>query len=272
MLYDQAKRDVFSSGTSSPNQDYHDNKMQDTPVNAPSVTTIVLLQVQASMIQVISKLKVHNKGIQNVVQVPIRWGLLFGLLVVDNVARALQVDQEMAFIQHSEHSDERTITEEDDDVLSVEDLSIATVPTPQRSQSATTHRYHQPRPMASMSSSPPSSPLFVIRPPLVSQSSDGLRVRLRKSSSPPILSNIQQRPLVGRTGHVRSLSNNDGRLLPKVANKPLPTVRRVIAQRDLSSVPSSPNGLRRKVSLHDLNAEQPIKRSQQTSSSKVNNH
>ncbi|CAO3597985.1 unnamed protein product [Absidia cylindrospora] len=326
MLYDQAKKDIFcnsSPPTSQQKQHSHHYKGDqdgNAPINAPSVTTIVLLQVQASMIQVISKLKAQKKGITTVVHVPIRWGLLFGLLVVDNVARALQVDQEMACLQHSDEQticDANTVTEEDDllddggSLTSTDDLSVGMSyqqpasyqkqqPVLQRSQSATTantkqsqhYQYfsslYQHGLTTSVSSSPPSSPLLAIRPPMVSQSSEGLRVRLRKTSSPPALTNgrpilspaQQQRAIIGRGpggGHVRSLSNNlhdvgSARLVSKSAStttsstKPSPTVRRITAQRDLgvASPPlASPNGLRRQASLHDLNAsEKPTKRTQ----------
>ncbi|ORZ18882.1 hypothetical protein BCR42DRAFT_450015 [Absidia repens] len=327
MLYDQAKKDIFcnsSPPTSQQKQHSHHYKGDqdgNAPINAPSVTTIVLLQVQASMIQVISKLKAQKKGITTVVHVPIRWGLLFGLLVVDNVARALQVDQEMACLQHSDEQticDANTITEEDDvlddgSLTSTDDLSVGMSyqqpasyhhqqqPVLQRSQSATTantkqsqhYQYssslYQHGLTTSVSSSPPSSPLLAIRPPMVSQSSEGLRVRPRKTSSPaltngrPILSPAQQqRAIIGRGpggGHVRSLSNNlhdivSARPVSRSTStntststtKPSPTVRRITAQRELgvaSPPPASSNGLRRQASLHDLNAsEKPTKRTQ----------
>lgn len=288
MLYDQAKRDIFSSPSptvahhnplphshdSSSNPNNKADQDANAPVHAPSVTTIVLLQVQASMIQVISKLKTQKKGITTVVQVPIRWGLLFGLLVVDNVARALQVDQEMACLQHSDeqtNSDGNTVTEEEEideggSLTYVEDLTIGGAsyqhnhhhhhthhqtasypPLPQRSQSATTanskhyHNYpfslnHQPSLSASVSASLPTSPLLAIRPPMVSQSSEGLRVRLRKVSSPPVLTN--GRPVLSNLQSQRApaSSNNlhDTTRSAKSSTKPLPTVRRITAQRDLA--------------------------------------
>jgi hypothetical protein len=289
MLYDQAKRDIFSSPSPTvaqhkPLPHSHDssnipnNKADqdaNAPVHAPSVTTIVLLQVQASMIQVISKLKTQKKGITTAVQVPIRWGLLFGLLVVDNVARALQVDQEMACLQHSDeqtNSDGNTVTEEEDideggSLTYVEDLMIGGAsyqhnhhhhhhthhqtasypPLPQRSQSATTantkhyHNYpfslgHQPSLSTSVSSSLPTSPLLAIRPPMVSQSSEGLRVRLRKVSSPPVMTN--DRPVLSNLQPQRvSVSSNnlhDTTRSGTSSTRPLPTVRRITAQRDLA--------------------------------------
>jgi hypothetical protein len=232
------------------------------------------------MIQVISKLKTQKKGLTTVVQVPIRWGLLFGLLVVDNVARALQVDQEMACLQHSDeqtNSDGNTVTEEEDideggSLTLVEGLTIGGAsyqhnhhhqpafwpPLPQRSQSATTantkhyNNYpfslnHQPSLSTSVSSSLPTSPLLAIRPPMVSQSSEGLRVRLRKVSSPPVLTN--GRPALSSLQSQRAASqtssNNDTTTRSaKSSNKPLPTVRRITAQRDLAV--ASPPGKKEK--------------------------
>ncbi|KAI8328912.1 hypothetical protein BC941DRAFT_457557 [Chlamydoabsidia padenii] len=291
MLYDQAKKDIFY-GPSSPSTHHklqshsqhsygnHSNKAdQDAngPVHTPSVTTIVLLQVQVSMIQVIARLKKQKKGITTVVRAPIRWGLFLGLMVVDNVARALQVDQEMAYLQQSDeqtNSDGNAATEEDDagSLASMEDLSVggAYPPLPQRSQSATTantkyNHYsssHLPGLSASVSSSIPSSPLMAIHPPMVSQSSEGLRVRPRKISLPtvmtnerPILSNVQQRRLITDLGDGQQVSQDPPKSL-KSSNKASPTVRRVNAQRDLASTssPATQNGLRRQTSQHDLNA------------------
>ncbi|ORX47139.1 hypothetical protein DM01DRAFT_1385912 [Hesseltinella vesiculosa] len=272
MLYEHTKRDVFCQETQLIHGDVGTQPGHDGAV--PSVTTIVLLQVQASMIQVISRLHQSKEHIPQMVQVPLRWGLLLGLVVVDNVARAMHVDQEMVTVRGNMEDQSTVYTSDDqqeDDTpptfssLYQRGASAITAPahslqhTPRvstsasvlptrRSSSMTSAPMHQDLviPQRSQSTSflssySPSSPLLAVQPPLVSQSSQGLRVRLRKTSSPPNL----QRPIIYASGQspvpsvrARAVSNQ---LFHSSASPTLKrqssTVRRVTARRNLTDEP-----------------------------------
>ncbi|KAI8393713.1 uncharacterized protein BYT42DRAFT_640847 [Radiomyces spectabilis] len=94
-LYDYAKKDVFPSSDGSSCQSSRNAR-------TPSFTTIFLLQAQASMIQFISRLgsKVSTHTILpvRITQKALRWALLVGLLVFDNVAYLLKVEEEISAI------------------------------------------------------------------------------------------------------------------------------------------------------------------------------
>ncbi|KAI8339379.1 hypothetical protein BC941DRAFT_511747 [Chlamydoabsidia padenii] len=60
--------------------------------SAPPVTTTVLLQAQASMIQMVSRLKTKESEMTPMIRAPIRWGLLFGMLVVDGMGYVLRLE------------------------------------------------------------------------------------------------------------------------------------------------------------------------------------
>lgn len=271
MLYEQVKKDIFSHNELVMNN--HNNHNDN--IHPPSVTTTVLLQVQASMIQVISKLHGDNKKpIQSMVKLPLRWGLLVGLLVVDNVARVLHVDEEMANLQQqSDHPPQQqqtntnfsSLSSSDDDNDSTTSSILdnhrhtqfnnnnipqksysSTIP---KSSSSTLHIYPSTS-TGSLSTSSPSSPLLAAPPlPILLKSSDGLRVRSRKISSPPVLNNQQKQQSTTTTFssqpkingvRQRSISNNlhdGGNRLQQQQH----TVRRVNAQRELKVI--SPSGI-----------------------------
>ncbi|OBZ83674.1 hypothetical protein A0J61_08276 [Choanephora cucurbitarum] len=79
-LYDRARQDLFDT-----THDHH-------TTTVPSITTICLLQIQANIIQVLAYLPHHDKA---VLKQCLRWILLITLLLLDNLARILNVDQEM---------------------------------------------------------------------------------------------------------------------------------------------------------------------------------
>ncbi|KAI8073378.1 hypothetical protein BC940DRAFT_291181 [Gongronella butleri] len=301
MLYEQTKRDVFYPGGAvhlgGGPRDGHSN--DDGP--SPSVTTIVLLQVQASMIQAISHLHKTKSQIPQVVQTPLRWGLLFGLVVVDNVARALHVEQEMnnvcpdhSTVSSDDHAEspilstssssvtidtkvvqsplyQRATNQQPHLVSSLNDSADSTRVSlhtpPKQSSSTSLLPAHRSQSMTSSPMAPPAvimpqrsqstsflgsykdaatpltSPLLAIQPPLVSHSAQGLRVRLRKTSSPPAFHNRLAQP--SRTppaayARTRSVSNqlhdhaNNTNNTTKFLKRQPSTVRRVTARRNLA--------------------------------------
>ncbi|CAO3618812.1 unnamed protein product [Cunninghamella echinulata] len=274
MLYEQVKKDIFSHNELVMNN--HNNHNDN--IHPPSVTTIVLLQVQASMIQVISKLHGDNKKpIQSMVKLPLRWGLLVGLLVVDNVARVLHVDEEMANLQQqSDHPSQQqqpntnptsSFSSSDDDNESTTSSILdnhrhtqfnnnnipqksysSTIPK-SSSSSSTLHIYPSTS-TGSLSTTSPSSPLLAAPPlPILLKSSDGLRVRSRKISSPPVLNNQQkqQSTTTTTTTTFSSQPKINGVRQRSISNNlhdggnrlQQHTVRRVNAQRELKVISPS---------------------------------
>lgn len=127
-LYQQAGNDVFHHDTKALDQLRQTRLMfenaaaaEPAPVRHPSITATLLLQIQATLIQIITALPTaFNKLLPNKPQNPtifdlpvivfadvlsmvcspaqqlVRWMLLFAALVLDNVSRILRVDEEMA--------------------------------------------------------------------------------------------------------------------------------------------------------------------------------
>ncbi|KAG0174752.1 hypothetical protein DFQ28_002394 [Apophysomyces sp. BC1034] len=113
VLYDRAKSDLFVQRNNHAFLDgppYNDTK----PVYPPSITTIFLLQLQASIIQAISALPPRTAGaarrffVVSLAQQALRWALILGLFVLDNVAHVLNVDNEMADIKQRQQEDEQS--------------------------------------------------------------------------------------------------------------------------------------------------------------------
>ncbi|KAF7727323.1 hypothetical protein EC973_007632 [Apophysomyces ossiformis] len=131
VLYDRAKSDLFVQNHHRAFIDgapYDDTK----PVYRPSITTIFLLQVQASIIQAISALPPKHAGaarrflVVALAQQVLRWALLFSLLVLDNVAHILNVEGEMADVKEkNRNSEERHYNRQ-------RDLHLQNHPSPQR--------------------------------------------------------------------------------------------------------------------------------------------
>ncbi|CAO3616790.1 unnamed protein product [Cunninghamella blakesleeana] len=309
MLYEQVKKDIFSANSTNHHHSNNNTELSlshhHESIQAPSVTTIVLLQVQASMVQVISKLRSENKKpIRNMVKLPLRWGFLVGLLVVDNVARVLHVDQEMAYIQQlneKNHQDASSTTTSDDDDTPIDDNESLDnhrhtqfiIPTKSKSSTIPLSSSYQQRnlyPMKSSSSDLLSKSPHLAPPPLpvLLKSSNGLRVRSRKTSSPAALltqssatvpttpTTLHNNPSSQRQSYVRqrSISNNihDGSNRIKQQQTDLnnkmkqQTVRRVNTQRELKiispsvSSSTSSNVIRRQTSFNNLN-DKKVKRS-----------
>ncbi|KAI8327774.1 hypothetical protein EDC96DRAFT_531346 [Choanephora cucurbitarum] len=103
-LYDRARQDLFDT-------------THEHITTVPSITTICLLQIQANIIQVLAYLPHHDKA---VLKQCLRWILLITLLLLDNLARILNVDQEMKDLKKKKQNRRQPETNEehrlDDDV------------------------------------------------------------------------------------------------------------------------------------------------------------
>ncbi|ORY98948.1 hypothetical protein BCR43DRAFT_488465 [Syncephalastrum racemosum] len=109
-LYDVARADVFSDGARAHVRRVRalieaGNEKDDNDAwcgRTPSLMAIALLQLQALLIQLISELPHKHRGgfilslLRPLVQA-VRWILLSGLLVLDQVARIFSVEQEMTY-------------------------------------------------------------------------------------------------------------------------------------------------------------------------------
>ncbi|KAI8884836.1 hypothetical protein K501DRAFT_284652 [Backusella circina FSU 941] len=102
LLYDRVRDDIFENQQ----QQQHHHRT----VVIPSITTIALLQLQAYTIQLLTLIPQQRQQRQssgilasilrrysplNVIRQTLRWILLIGLLLLDNVARILNVESEM---------------------------------------------------------------------------------------------------------------------------------------------------------------------------------
>lgn len=96
-LYDKVRQDLFE-------------ETQQSRLRNPSITTICLLQIQAYIVQILSTLPPLRdtrtsspfqhlfKSIRSVLRDGLRWILLILLLLLDNMARLLNVEREMALV------------------------------------------------------------------------------------------------------------------------------------------------------------------------------
>ncbi|SAM03877.1 hypothetical protein [Absidia glauca] len=161
MLYDKSNHDLFcnsavSNINRSQEQGRPSHKWHTRTAHAPSVTTTVLLQAQASMIQMISKIKTQKKGLlASLVQVPVRWGLLLGLYVVDGVASALRLDQDSRICSHQRSVGGDSIASDEKRRQSVGSTDDSRAPSPQqrRPQGSARLRNKKDRPLSTSSSS-----------------------------------------------------------------------------------------------------------------------
>ncbi|KAI7874975.1 hypothetical protein K492DRAFT_211231 [Lichtheimia hyalospora FSU 10163] len=277
VLYDHAKQDAFAA-TEHAN---HAHMLLAPPGSIPkkripSITTIMLLQMQVSMIQMIGSIPSsqstavthtqpttpptplpedsateksidHSSGYRSVaavkgcVQKAARWSLLFGLVVLDNVGRALGVEEEMAHVCEQEQQVRHYHEESSQQHVSFHEKNnndaITRVPTPP------TNMHH------SISPVPPSPPPpIIINPQLRASSSTHTHAvssahshRTRKISAPTGSSSHPHHhrhdcstaaTVTQPMGHARSLSNNMTVPASKVTSS-RHSLRRIEAQRDL---------------------------------------
>ncbi|KAG2227623.1 hypothetical protein INT45_002308 [Circinella minor] len=120
VLYDQARNDMFhkhqpittTTATTITQHDVEEMKrvhslfvqqeQQAIAIRHPSITTLMLLQCQVSLIQAISTIPSKRQPTTNFVKLTVssgqqvlRWSMLCGLFVLDNVSRVLGVENEM---------------------------------------------------------------------------------------------------------------------------------------------------------------------------------
>lgn len=216
--------------------------------NTPSITAILLLHMEVSLIQLISSLptKRHHGMIFarfiTHAQQAVRWMLLVGLLILDNVSNMLGIDKEMDRLASQQQQrggikkermppvefeivhlepdfieEQALSTTEHGPYDEEEDQSTSTaVAAPVAAAAATTtnnHHHHNPR-----------------RSPTAMSAHGMPSVRSRKTSLPTSRT-------APRGGHVRSLSNN--MTLPAKHATHRHTLRRIDGQRNLISVTST---------------------------------
>lgn len=257
-LYDKVRQDLF--------EDTAHYRKRET-VKTPSITTICLLQIQAYIIQILTNLptftfkKSPNQSLsiyyliqqkklyavsclKSVLVQCVRWFLLIILLLLDNVARILNVEGEMTDItaqkEHPLIPQAQDVEEDfDDDAYSTETY------------------HHDPcantKPINNGSSEPPSptkrtlvspsspisspTPNFVVRktrhsftnaptPAPVSSSTSAATTTEAAAEESPVFG-----PSRTRVGHIRSLSNNMVDQKKPISPQKL---RRITAQREIT--------------------------------------
>ncbi|KAL9554879.1 hypothetical protein MBANPS3_002622 [Mucor bainieri] len=260
-LYDKVRQDLFEDSA-------HRHKRE--TVKTPSITTICLLQIQAYIIQILTNLptftvkksphqslsiyyliqqkKLHAiSSLKSVLIQCVRWFLLIVLLLLDNMARVLNVEAEMTDIAaHKEHSQEQDAEEDyDDDIYSTETY------------------HHDPcantKPINNGSSEPssptkrtlvsPSSPInsptpnFVVRKTRHSFTNAPTPTPTPTSTPTPAFTPVattaasatEESPVFGpartRVGHIRSLSNN---MVDQKKPMSPQKLRRITAQREIT--------------------------------------
>ncbi|CEI97842.1 hypothetical protein RMCBS344292_11967 [Rhizopus microsporus] len=188
-LYDRVKSDLFD-------QDDLNNRED---VYIPSITAMVLLQMQAYIVQSLVKSNTRSYLHQF-----IHWILLFALLILDNMARLLDVEHEIANLTHKKKRgqcvDNGKKKEELQEIVTIT-KPCHTIVSPSSSITSPTPTYVRQRKVSSPSAVHQTSP--VLEPS-----------RQHNTSSSPM-------------GHVRSLSNN-------ILDKKQHTLRRVTGQREIT--------------------------------------
>lgn len=258
-LYDYAKNDTFPT-TRGYNQHakhliYNDNSaaMMNTENNSntPSITAILLLHMEVSLIQLISSLpakRQHGMRFARSIthlQQAVRWMLLVGLLILDNVSNMLGIDKEMDRLasKHQQHNIKKDkkqpvefeIVHLEPDFITEQELSTTQGQELEHDQDV--EESHSTS-TAVANNNPRRSPTAMTAHGMPS-------VRSRKTSLP----SSRTTP---RGGHVRSLSNN--MTLPAKHATHRHTLRRIDGQRNLISVTSTASS---SSSYHEQPARRP---------------
>ncbi|CAO3611414.1 unnamed protein product [Mucor fragilis] len=257
-LYDKVRQDLFEDSA-------HRHKRE--TVKTPSITTICLLQVQAYIVQILTNLPTFTvkkspnqslsvyyliqqkklyaiSSLKSALVQCVRWFLLIVLLLLDNMARILNVEAEMTDIaaqkEHSSIPQEHDVEEDyDDDTYSTETY------------------HHDPcantKPINNGSSEPssptkrtlvsPSSPInsptpnFVVRKTRHSftNASTPAPVPSTTPAAAAAAASTEESPVFGpartRVGHIRSLSNN---MVDQKKPMSPQKLRRITAQREIT--------------------------------------
>lgn len=251
-LYDKVRQDLFEDNS---------NHNQREKVKTPSITTICLLQIQAYIIQILTNLPTFTikkspnqslsiyyliqqkklyaiSSLKSILIQCLRWFLLVILLLLDNIARILNVEGEMANItaRQGHQLIPQEQEEEEDDDFDDDTFSTETY-------------HHDPcanaKPNNNGSSEPPSptkrtlvspsspinspTPNFVVRKTRHSFTNAPVPTPASTSAA------IEESPVFGpsrtRVGHIRSLSNN----MVDQKNPMSPQkLRRITAQREIT--------------------------------------
>ncbi|CEP07890.1 hypothetical protein [Parasitella parasitica] len=248
-LYDKVRHDLFEDNAS---------RSQREKFKTPSITTICLLQIQAYIIQIltnlptftIKKLPNQSSSIYYLIQQKklhvisslksaliqcLRWCLLIILLLLDNVARILNVEGEMAHISSQRKHQLEAEEEYDDDSFSTgtyhHDLCANTKPNNDGSSEPPSPTKRTLVSPASPINSP--TPNFVVRK--TRHSFTNAPIPASSSTAASAAAIADESPVFGpsrtRVGHVRSLSNNMVDQKQPISPQKL---RRITAQREIT--------------------------------------
>ncbi|KAI7885734.1 hypothetical protein K492DRAFT_190692 [Lichtheimia hyalospora FSU 10163] len=209
--------------------------------NAPSITAILLLHMEVSLIQLISSLSMKRQHgmifahLINHLQQAVRWILLVGLLILDNVSNMLGIDKEMDRLA-SQQRDMKKVKQQpvEFEIVHLEPDFI------QEQELNTTQRHeleHQEHAQSEESQSTSTAATIhnnARRSPTAMSAHGMPTVRSRRTSLPTSRT-------APRGGHVRSLSNN--MTCPAIHATHRHTLRRIDGQRNLISVTSTASSL-----------------------------
>ncbi|KAI8643924.1 hypothetical protein BD408DRAFT_414104 [Parasitella parasitica] len=244
-LYDKVRQDLF--------EDTSGRKQRDE-FKTPSITTICLLQIQAYIIQILTNLptftikkspnqsssiyyliqqkKLHAiSSLKSALTQCFRWCLLIILLLLDNVARILNVEGEMAHITSQRKHQLEAEEDYDDDTFSTEtyhhDLCANTKPNNDGSS-------EPPSPTRRTLVSP-SSPINSPTPNFVVRKTRHSFTNAPLPAPTPAAAVADESPVFGpsrtRVGHIRSLSNN---MVDQKQPMSPQKLRRITAQREIN--------------------------------------
>ncbi|KAL0145363.1 hypothetical protein V8B55DRAFT_1014017 [Mucor lusitanicus] len=257
-LYDKVRQDLFEDNA-------HRHKRE--TVKTPSITTICLLQIQAYIIQILTNLPTFTikkspnqslsiyyliqqkklyaiSSLKSVVVQCVRWFLLIVLLLLDNMARILNVEAEMTDIaaqkEHHPLIPQEQDAEEDydDDAYSTEtyhhDPCANTKPINNGSSEPSSPTKRTLVSPCSPISSP--TPNFVVRKTRHSFTNAPTPTPTPASTSvATATSGTEESPVFGpartRVGHIRSLSNN---MVDQKKPMSPQKLRRITAQREIT--------------------------------------
>lgn len=252
-LYDKVRQDLFENNS---------NHNQREKIKTPSITTICLLQIQAYIIQILTNLptftikKSPNRSLsiyyliqqkklyatsslKSILIQCLRWFLLIILLLLDNIARILNVEGEMAII--TAQQDHQAIPQEQEEEEEEEDFDDDTF--------STETYHHDPcanaKPNNGGSSEPPSPTKRTLVSPSSPMNSPTPNFVVRKTrhsfTNAPVLTSaststvVEESPVFGpsrtRVGHIRSLSNN---MVDQKKPMSPQKLRRITAQREIT--------------------------------------
>ncbi|GAN06677.1 hypothetical protein MAM1_0132d06165 [Mucor ambiguus] len=255
-LYDKVRQDLFEDSA---------HRYKRETVKTPSITTICLLQIQAYIIQILTNLptftikksanqslsiyyliqqkKLHAiSSLKSVLIQCVRWFLLIVLLLLDNMARILNVEAEMTDItaqkEHPLIPQEQDVEEDyDDDIYSTETYHHDPCANTKPINGGISEPSSPTKRTLVSPSSPINSPTpnFVVRKTRNSFTNAPTPTAVSTSVATTAASVTEESPVFGpartRVGHIRSLSNN---MVDQKKPMSPQKLRRITAQREIT--------------------------------------